>query len=127
MKFPYMELTFGSSPIIPVDLEAGGRTRVLAYVDSGATYSIFSHEICTVLGLNLRDGNKISVTVGDGGSIPVYIHNITIHLGELKFDSEVGFSEKLGIGVNILGRRTVFDRFLICFNDREKYLTMEEI
>lgn len=40
MKFPYMELTFGSSPIIPVDLEAGGRTRVLAYVDSGATYSI---------------------------------------------------------------------------------------
>ena len=127
MKFPYMELTFGSSPIIPVGLEAEKRTRTLAYVDSGATYSIFSHEVGSVLGLELKTGERIYVTVGDGGSIPVYIHSVTIRIGDLEFRSKVGFSEKLGIGVNILGRRTFFDRFLICFNDREGYLTIEEI
>ncbi|UCF08048.1 MAG: hypothetical protein JSW28_10485 [Thermoplasmata archaeon] len=127
MKFPYMELTFGSSPIIPVDLEAEKRTRVLAYVDSGATYSIFSHEICTVIGLDLKDGEKVYITVGDGGSIPVFIHPVKIRVGEIKFEAKVGFSEKLGIGVNILERRTVFDRFFICFNDKDRYLTIEEI
>ncbi len=127
MRFPYMELKFGFSPIIPIDLQSEKRARVLAYVDSGATYSIFDADICLTLGLKLKDGDKVYVTVGDGGSIPVYIHPVKIGIGEIKFEANVGFSEKLGIGVNILGRRTIFDRFLVCFNDKEKFLTFEEI
>lgn len=127
MRFPYMELKFGFSPIIPIDLESEKKARVLVYVDSGATYSIFNDDICSVLGLKLRDGDRVYITVGDGGSIPVYIHPVKIGIGDIIFDAKVGFSEKLGIGVNILGRRTVFDRFLVCFNDDEKYLTIEEI
>jgi len=39
--------------------------------------------------------------------------------------SKVGFSEKLGVGFNLLGRAGVFDRFKVCFQERERVLTFE--
>jgi len=63
--------------------------------------------------------------VGDGSFIPVYLHDLEMQLGAERFVSKVGFSDKLGVAFNLLGRRTVFDRFKICFLESERVLTFE--
>lgn len=42
----------------------------------------------------------------------------------IKFNATIGFSESLGIGFNLLGRVDFFDRFRICFTDKEKIVEM---
>ena len=32
----------------------------------------------------------------------------------------IGFSRRLGIGFNIIGRKDIFERFKICFDEKEK-------
>lgn len=95
-------------------------TEFKAYVDSGASYSIFRAEITDILGLRLEKGEKIYVTVGDGSLIPVYLHQITVQLAEETFSAAIGFSRQLGIGFNIIGRKDIFEKFKVCFNEKEK-------
>jgi hypothetical protein len=80
-----------------------------AYVDSGATYSIFSYKFADRIGLGIKGGKLIYAQVGDGGCIPAYLHDLEIQLGEERFISTIGFSEKLGIGFNLLGRIGLFN------------------
>jgi hypothetical protein len=122
MRIPYVQFRGKFSPIVPIRLKHrnGEWTEFKAYVDSGASYSIFRAEIADILELKLEDGEKAYVTVGNGSLIPVYSHQITIQLAEEEFKATIGFSKRLGIGFNILGRKDVFERFKICFDEREK-------
>jgi len=70
---------------------------VEAYVDSGATYSVFTAQVADRLGLAFRTGAKIYVQVGDGGFIPVYLHDLEVQIGTDRLTTPVGFSDKLGI------------------------------
>jgi len=36
----------------------------------------------------------------------------------LEFEAVIGFSEGLGIGFNIMGRKDFFEKFRVCFNDK---------
>jgi hypothetical protein len=36
---------------------------------------------------------------------------------------EVGFSEKLGVGFNLLGRKDVFNAFRVCFSDAKNVVS----
>jgi len=47
-------------------------------------------------------------------------------LGEREFPADIGFSKQLGIGFNLLGRRSFFDRFKICFDDGKKFVELHE-
>jgi hypothetical protein len=38
-----------------------------------------------------------------------------------------GFSERLGVGFNVLGRTRVFNQFQICFNDRTRPVTFQKL
>jgi len=49
-------------PDVPLALEA--------YVDSGATYSVFTAQVANRLGLAYRTGRRVYVQVGDGSFIP---------------------------------------------------------
>ena len=91
-----------------------------ALVDSGASYSIFKAEIGDILGLEMEKGNKILIAVGDGSLIVVYIHRLIIQIGDEEFEAEIGFSKQLGIGFNIIGRKDIFERFKVCFDEKEK-------
>ncbi len=90
---------------------------IWAFVDSGATYSIFEATEAERLGIKLEEGKKMMIVVGDGSFIPVYIHRITLQIGEEEFETEVGFSSHLGIGFNLMGRQGIFDKFKVCFSD----------
>lgn len=99
---------------------------VEAYVDSGATYSIFSNKVADRIGLEFKQGKLIYPQVGDGGSIPAYLHEVDIQLGKERMSGIIGFSEKLGIGFNLLGRISLFDQFKVCFDEKRYLVTFEK-
>lgn len=67
------------------------------------------------------------IVVGDGSFIPTYLHDLPIQIGTSELTVPVGFSERLGVGFNLLGRTGVFDQFQVCFNDRARKVTFEKI
>jgi len=52
--------------------------------------------------------------------IKVYLHRVQIKLAEEDFEALIGFSRRLGIGFNVIGRSDIFERFKICFDESEK-------
>lgn len=98
---------------------------VEVYVDSGATYTVFHERVAERIGLNFRAGKLIYVEVGDGSLITVFLHELEIQLGNEIFEATVGFSDKLGIGFNLLGRKSIFDRFRVCFDEKHKIVTFQ--
>jgi len=128
MRYQYIQERGKFAPIIPIKLK--GRSEWVtfdAYVDSGATYSIFKPEIAEILGIEFDKGEKLYVTVGDGSLITVYLHKVKIGLAGKIFKAEIGFSKQLGIGFNILGRKDIFDNFVIIFNERKKHVDFAEV
>lgn len=128
MRYQYLKEEGKYSPIIPIRLKGEeGWVTFNAYVDSGATYSVFRAEIATeILGINIEEGEKLYVTVGDGSLITVYLRNIMVDLGGKIFEVIIGFSKQLGIGFNIIGRKDIFDNFIVSFNEKEKYVEFIE-
>jgi len=121
MRYPYQPIAKGLlAPIVDIQIWSSGRWVTFdAYVDSGATYTIFGPDNAEILGINLRSGRKIMIRVGDGKLIPVYLHKLPVQFSGQQFNATIGFSESLGVGFNILGRISFFDRFRICFNDKQ--------
>jgi predicted aspartyl protease len=121
IKLPYLFWRGKYCPIIEVKvINKDKEVRTLAYVDTGATYSVFHSDFCEELGLILRSGSRTDITVGDGGIIPVYLHELTIRIENLEIAGEIGFSDRLGTGVNILGRERLLDEYMICFDGEKR-------
>jgi hypothetical protein len=95
------------------------------YVDSGSVYTVLHAQIAKGIGFNYLSGDRVFLQVGDGGYIPVYLHDLDVQIGPERFTGKVGFSEKLGVGFNILGRKGFFDRFKICFQESSGILTFD--
>ena len=122
MRYSYREVSKGLfAPIVNLQVWTGGRwVECDAYIDSGATYSIFHTDMAAILGLDYQKGRKVMIRVGDGKLIAVYLHKLPVEFAGHKFNAVIGFSENLGVGFNLLGRVDFFDRFRICFNDKER-------
>lgn len=129
MRFPYYEVETGNfAPIVPLKiLGREGWISFEAYIDSGASFSIFSEERAEILGINYAKGNKMHVIVGNGGLLAVYIHRLKVELTNHHFYAQVGFSSQLGIGFNLLGRKSFFEHFKICFDDKNKFVEVHKI
>ena len=129
MRFTYLEVSRGVfAPIINLEIWTGGRWVVCeAYIDSGATYSIFHTDVAELLGLSYRKGRRMFVKVGDGGLISVYLHRLPVRFADIKFNAPIGFSESLGVGFNLLGRVGFFDRFRICFDDKNRVVETTQL
>jgi hypothetical protein len=79
-------------------------------------------DIAEILGLDAEKGGKEFVKIGDGSFIEVFTFRLRVLLAEKEFDIKIGFSRSLGVGFNILGRLDVFDKFVVCFNEAERYV-----
>ena len=125
-EFPYVKDAQGHyAPIIYLQLWTGNRWLYLqAYVDSGASWSIFHLDVAQLLGLNLRRMKRHYISLGNGSVLPIYVGHITVRFAGAEFMAPAGFSDALRIGFNLLGRAGFFDRFLMCFNDRARLLTV---
>jgi predicted aspartyl protease len=126
LTFDYEEIAGKFYPVIPIELKANEkRFLTRAYVDSGASFSIFNAEIAEYLGLDYRKGNKI-YPAGVGGHICAYINEILISISNIEIRCKVLFSDEFSVKFNLLGRAGIFDRFKICFDDQEKKLYLYE-
>ncbi len=125
MKFDYRFYEGKFLPIIPVKLYGKqGEIQPLAYVDSGASYSLFHADVAEILGLSLEEGEPHEMVMGDGNALTVYVHRIPIAIAGKEFTAAIGFSKGIGIGFNIIGRKDIFDQFIICFNEKERRIEL---
>lgn len=125
--FPYLKHERFYVPSIPVGLFLGGAwNRVFAYVDSGAQFSVFDAAIMESLRLSYQRAQRIDLTVGDGNTLPVYLHRVCVSIGDESFFAPIGFSEKLRIGFNLLGRSGIFNHFDVTFSDTKKIVTFRK-
>ncbi len=64
------------------------------------------------------------VQVGDGSFIPVYLHDLEVQVGKHRMVVPVGFSDRLGVRFNLLGREGIFRYFKVCFDERDFVVTL---
>jgi hypothetical protein len=124
IEFPYSLHKHYLMPIIPLLVEGH---KIWAFVDSGATFSIFSIDDARRIGIEWEKGRRQMIVVGDGSFIPTYFHDLSLQVSDYEITAPIGFSERLGVGFNILGRTGIFDQFQICFNDYERKVTFQKI
>lgn len=124
--FHYKPLRGRLAPLITIGVKIGTVWYpVEVYVDSGSAYTVLRAQIADGIGFDYRGGNRVYLQVGDGSFIPVYLHELEVQIGAERFTARVGFSEKLGVGLNLLGRAGIFERFKICFQESQRVLTFE--
>ncbi|MDP3723426.1 MAG: hypothetical protein Q8R91_08025 [Candidatus Omnitrophota bacterium] len=126
--FPYSLYRGIPSPIIPLQVEGPqGWKEIWVYVDSGAFVSILAEGEARLLGLKLEDGHLTYSMVGDGSLIPVYVHRLPVRIGPVELMVQVGFSPRLGVGFNLLGRQDFFSHFDVTFSDSRQLLSFKPL
>ena len=111
-------------PIVTLAIRCGERWHpVEAYVDSEATYSVFTVQVADRLDLDYRSGRRLYVQVGDGSFIPVYLHDLEIQVGKHRLMAPLGFSDRLGVRFNLPGRMAIFRHFEVCFDEESFVVT----
>ncbi len=123
IKIPYTTLRGRNLPLATLEIRG---VLFTAYLDSGATYSVFHSREAEIIEVDVKRGRWTTLTVGDGHEIPVYLHKLPAIFLNREFEATIGFTDKLKIGFNILGRRDFFEKFTICFNDSEATITIHE-
>ena len=128
VRFDYKKIRGTYQPIITIGINFSHCWVPLeAYVDSGAEYTVIEAGIAESMGFDYRQGKKIYVKVGDGSLIPVYLNSLNVQLGAVRSLCRVGFSDRLNVNMNILGKTDIFDKFEICFLQSQHRLTFTEI
>ncbi len=129
VDFPYLKDAHGRyAPIVYLQAWTGNRWVYLqAYVDSGASWSVFHLDVAQLLGIKLNRAKRRYVTLGNGGVLPVYLQYVKVRFAGVEFLAPAGFSDALHMGFNLMGRAGFFTRFAVCFNDRTKQLTVTRL
>jgi hypothetical protein len=127
-RLPYQLVKGNYGPFVYLALfHARLQTIELAYVDSGAVYSVFETGVADHLEIDWRSGRRLAITGVDGSASAIYLHRVGLRIADVHLTTEIGFSEHLGIGFNLLGRHSVFNQLQFCFNDRDGELTVSRL
>ena len=129
LAFHYMKDATGRyAPIVYLQAWTGNRWLYLqAYVDSGASWSVFHLDVAQLLGIKFRQAKRRYVSLGNGAVLPIYYQKIRIRFAGQEFLAPVGFSDALHMRFNLMGRAGFFDRFLMTFNDRARTLIVTPV
>ena len=129
VEFHYLKDAAGRyAPIVYLQVRAENRWLYLqAYVDSGASWTIFHTDVAQILGIQLTRARRQTMTLGNGSVIPIFIRRLRVRFAGREFTVPAAFSDALKIGFNVLGREGFFDRFVVCFHDRARRLTVTPV
>jgi hypothetical protein len=128
MRLPYRRLRGELAPVVFLRLYHSRRQADdYAFVDSGARYSVFGTDLAERLGIDVLSGRHSFVVGLDGRFVSIYLHSVGLEIGAYRITAEVGFSNQLRIGFNLLGRHSVFNVLQFCFNDRDGELTVSRL
>ena len=96
---------------IPIELAVGQRAvRLIAKLDTGASCCIFQREYGEQLGLDIEDGEPITLSTANS-QFQTYGHEVKITCFDWQFDSVVFFPALPGIQRNVLGRHGWLEQF----------------
>lgn len=124
MKFDYLFFEGKFLPIAPLKIKGKGDwVEFKAFIDTGASYCLFHADEAEVLGIDLEQGEKDEMVVGDGNILVVYIHLLPVSIAGKEFQVKIGFSKGIGVNLDIIGRKDIFDRFIICFDEQGRVVT----
>ncbi len=123
-EFDYVE----DEPIIPVTLQNGENSLFLNFfVDTGADITIIPLSFAKLLGFDTWEDDEIENAQGaGGGTIPYFVRKVVIFIDNKEFEVEIACSLHDDIPF-LLGRKGIFDKFRVCFDDREKKVTFTEL
>ena len=129
VEFPYLKDAQGHyAPIVYLQAWTGNRWLYLqAYVDSGASWSVYHLDVAQLLGIKLSQAKRRYVALGNGSVLPVYLEHIKVRFAGAEFMAPAGFSDALRMGFNLMGRAGFFNRFTMCFNDRARTLSVTRL
>jgi len=124
ISFPYKSYKKEFFPIIRIELKGPVRiAETEAYIDTGASTSIFRSSVARLIGIDFVSGKINYILVGNGSFIPVYMHRLPVRIGTVWLNATIGFSEHLGAPFNLLGQKDIFDRFVVSFDKRNKVVS----
>jgi hypothetical protein len=125
-EFRYALFRGSAFPIIPLQLRtsSGEWIATTALLDSGASISLFDAAIGKGLGIRIDDGRRVTPT-GIGGPVVAYVHRIVIRIGDKELETQIAFTKRRKLPVNLLGRADVFDGFLVTFDEKRRVTVLE--
>jgi hypothetical protein len=124
--FPYKKLFNDFYPIIDVCVKSPHKTvQTEAFVDTGASTSVFHTAIAEKLGIDYTKGTRGFTMVGDGSYIPIFHHKLPIRIGKIWVKTTIAFSPQLGADINLLGQKDIFDYFDITFSKHRRVISFK--
>ncbi|MDP3640587.1 MAG: aspartyl protease family protein [Nanoarchaeota archaeon] len=128
MKYPYQYSDGIFLPLVAIKIKGKLEwVEFKAFVDTGASYSLFHADVAEILGLELEKGESREMVLGDGDLLKVFVHKIKVALAGKEFLASIGFSREVGIGFYIIGRKDLFDKFLVIFNEKERWVEFKPL
>jgi hypothetical protein len=108
-------------PTVIVFLQAKNKRWVgfTLYADSGADVTLLPKSACEGLGYDLEAGELGHVGGITRGRIKVYVHEISMRLGEEILRVKIAFAQTENVPP-LLGRTDVFDHFKVCYDNKQK-------
>ncbi len=100
------------------------RIRMLALLDSGADYSLFSFEVAERLGIKKENAEKVSLKGVVGEPFIGYLHRVPVQVEDSVFSCKIVFSN---VKTTLLGRDNFFLPFLVTFNEKEQKVSLKEL
>jgi len=98
------------------------KIKMLALLDSGADYSLFSLEVAEKLGIKVEKGKRISLQGVAGEPFTGYLHEVPVQVEDVILKCKIVFSK---VRATLLGRNNFFLPFLITFNEKGQKVTVE--
>ncbi|MBI2583745.1 MAG: retropepsin-like domain-containing protein [Candidatus Aenigmarchaeota archaeon] len=124
LEFDYIE----GEPIIPAILENGNKTLILDFfIDSGADMTMIPLSFARLLGFESWKIEEVeNARDAGGGTVPYFVRSVQIIIGNKKLTIRIACSLQDNVPF-LLGRKDIFDRFQVCFNDKDKKVVFTEL
>lgn len=113
-------------PIASVKFKSKENTwiKLRLYIDSGADITIIPLSFGRLLGLELKKEDIKQLTGVGGTSIPVVITEVEIKINDIVFPIDIAWALEEDIPP-LLGRTSVFDKFVITFDQTKKIIIFD--
>ena len=113
-------------PIASVKFKSKENTwiKLRLYIDSGADITIIPLSFGRLLGLELKKEDIKQLTGVGGTSIPVVITEVEIKINDIAFPINIAWALEEDIPP-LLGRTSVFDKFVITFDQTKKIIIFD--
>ena len=99
------------------------KIRMLALIDSGADYSLFSLEVAEKLRIPVEKGKRVSLQGVAGQPFTGFLHEVPVQVEDTTLKCKIVFSK---VRTTLLGRDNFFLPFLITFNEKYQKVIVEK-